>query len=318
MLNSLQRILKIFQRLKNGEKITIDQMAENYDKHRETIKRDIGFIRDALNDEGIELIYNHLNKSYELQRLQCQITPAHIYVILAVLHGSRTLNKDEMKQMEEKLSDLLNKDAQLQLNKLLHSYRYHYRASTNDDMLLLIETLLDSILQQTVLKIVYINANLEVKTMNIAPYTIVFDEGYLYVVTKMADKPEEPFYNLRIDRIQSCEWTKEKFFVKQDGTDFFRAGEYANVSVKMFSGDKPTTIRIRVQAKVISYFEDKFPTFRLIEQHADWSIYDFTVLNEEGALFWILSQRERVEVLAPSETRTRLQEIIREMSKLYE
>jgi hypothetical protein len=110
----------------------------------------------------------------------------------------------------------------------------------------------------------------------------------------------------------------QKFTVNQNGNDYFKPGQYANMSIKMYSGDRAQKIKLKVQSHVVSYFEDQFPEHQFIEKTSNWSIYEIKVLNDEGALFWILSERNWVEVLEPIELREKLKAIIAEMAKLYE
>ena len=317
-MNSMQRVLRIKQSLKQGEKISIDALCVEFNKHRETIKRDIRFIRNSLEDEGIQLIYDHHTKLYEIQKAQQPLTIAQLYTIFSILHGSRTLHKEDLQQLENSLIELLSKDERVSIRRLISSYQFHYRASTNDPLLYTIEMILESILKQVALDIVYVTARSEEKQMRITPYTIVFDEGYFYVVTHLLNQSDDNLYNLRIDRIICSAWTMQKFTVNQNGNDYFKPGQYANMSIKMYSGDRAQKIKLKVQSHVVSYFEDQFPEHQFIEKTSNWSIYEIKVLNDEGALFWILSERNWVEVLEPIELREKLKAIIAEMAKLYE
>jgi hypothetical protein len=315
----MQRILKIKQSLKTGTRYSVDELSVEFGKHRETIKRDLGMIRESLNAEGIELVYSHFDKKYEARQSE-HIKTEEIFAILSVLHGSRTLNRDEMTQIEGTLASLISKESQVRLKRMISSFQFHYRPRTNDPLLPFIETLLESIITQTALDITYVTARSEKRNLRIAPFSIVFDEGYFYVVVRTLNKDssEDARLNLRIDRIVNTNWTDYKFTVNQHGTDYFKAGEYANKSAKMFSGEKSIKIKLRVQSQVISYFEDKFPVHELLDKSKDWSTYEFEVMNEDGAIFWILSERDWVEVLGPVELRHKLKKIISDMAKCYE
>lgn len=316
-MNSMQRILHITQMLKSGEKLTVDQLCTEFNKHRETIKRDLRIIRNSVENEGSILVYDHHHKTYELQLSSSRLSTAQIYTMLAVLHGTRALNNEEFSLMEDNMTQLLPSAEKKQLQKLLTSFRYHYKAATSDPMLHLIGEILESIRTQTALDIVYINAKKEEKHMRIAPYTLVFDENYFYVISRIINQTEENLYNLRVDRIAKYAWTTQKFTVNQSGNDFFKPGEYANIAAKMYSGDRLIKIKLRVQHEVTSYFEDKFPVHTLLAKTKSDCTYEFIVMNDEGALYWILSQRDRVEVLEPAEVRTKIHRILTDTLDLY-
>ncbi len=318
-MNSMQRILKITQALKNGETYSIDELSQEYGKHRETIKRDIGMIRESLAAEGIELIYRHHEKKYEARRAE-HIRPEQIFAILSVLHGSRTLSREEMKQMEETFGKLISKESQIRLKRMIASFQFHYHPRTNDPLLPSIDILLESIISQTALDITYVTAKSDKRHLRIAPFSIVFDEGYFYVVvrTMHKDPSDDLRLNLRIDRIVNMDWTDVKFSVPQHGADYFKAGEYANKSAKMYSGEQSIKIKLRMQSHVVSYFEDKFPVHTLIDKTKQSSTFEFEVMNEDGAIFWILSERDWVEVLEPLELREKIKSIILDMAKRYE
>jgi predicted DNA-binding transcriptional regulator YafY len=318
-MNSMQRILKITQALKNGETYSIDELSQEYGKHRETIKRDIGMIRESLTAEGIELIYRHHDKKYEARRTE-HIRPEQIFAILSVLHGSRTLSREEMKQMEETFSKLISKESQIRLKRMIASFQFHYHPRTNEPLLPNIELLLESIISQTALDITYVTAKSEKRHLRIAPFSIVFDEGYFYVVVRTLhnEANDEMRLNLRIDRIISMDWTELKFTIPQHGADYFKPGEYANKSAKMYSGERSVKIKLRMQSHVVSYFEDKFPVHTLIDKTKQTSTYEFEVMHEDGAIFWILSERDWVEVLEPLDLRMKIKAIIFDMAKRYE
>jgi predicted DNA-binding transcriptional regulator YafY len=314
----MQRILKIKQMLKNGESFSVDELSLEFGKHRETIKRDMRMIRESLERDGIELLYQRATGKYQIQQMDETISVAQVYTILSILHGNRCLNQEEYLMIENNLGRLLDRNSYQQLKKLIHSFNHHYRSTTDNALLDKIDLIIDSIMHQKTLAISYANALSETRELRINPYTIIFDEGYFYVIVRNPDHPEDKFWNLRIDRIKRCEQTSQTFVVDHNGPDFFKPGEYANYAINMFGGERPKQIKLRVRPNVVSYFEDKFPIFERIARDTGWNTYNVTVMNEEGAIFWILSERDWVEVLEPPEFRQKIKTIISNMGKLYE
>lgn len=102
--NAAERILDIYLRLeKDGQ--TSEELARDYGKSKDTIYRDIRSIQKVLEKDGdsLNLIFNRKEERYELNRGGNSLTFAEVAAIMITLYCSRSFNKDEMRNMEEKI-----------------------------------------------------------------------------------------------------------------------------------------------------------------------------------------------------------------------
>lgn len=315
-LNSQQRIIDLYKRLQQGEELNIDQNAFEYGLHRESIKEVIYHLRDTLSTYHESVEYIQSDKVYKLSSKYKQLQIEDVYMVLILLNESRALISEEKKALKEKLiEDFSLKEKQL-LNRFFQTYDFHYKSFPIKPLLPVLQSVIASIREQRFILIRYLKGTKE-KQRKIKPLSITYHNHAFYLIGHMIDDKKEYLYpaNFRIDRIMEIIILEDRFRV-HDKDSYFSAGEFKKQSFNMFSGEK-LTVRLKVVKWVEEYVYRTFEDVKKVKESEDFIEMDVSVLSEEGIMFWILGQQDRVEVIAPIEVRERVKERIRKMSKLY-
>lgn len=309
-----QRILDLYQRFIQGEKINLDTVAVEYQKHKETIKEDIRTIRTFLEKRYQNIVYDKRGRYYYLNSLEGQLNKSEIVMILLHLYHSRSLTKAELLNLETKLSRFLSRAEQKQLNLFFQSFKYHFNAFQKEELLPKLGVTFQAILEQRMVKIHYYNGHLTERI--IKPLTIAYHDATLYVVAHLHEKDYPMPAKFRMDRISQCELLKEKFCVSQ-GANYFKPGEFMNKSFMMFGGEP-----VKVILKLIHWLEEyvyrAFPHAVKLGAENDSIVMEIEVLGVEGILYWILSQQERVEVIEPLELKAKVITSAKNIISVYE
>lgn len=319
-LNSLSRVVQIMLRLLDGEELSVQELVSTYGKHAETIKKDIATIRGELLHKPVEIRYSRSERSYRLVGLgegSADNKFASALVLLMTMYGCRGLSEEEVKQAEGFIVVGFSPQVQQRLKKFAGSFRYHYKPILKKPIFGLVETIFECIVRQQTLRIRYVNILKETQSFDVHPFTLIFNEGYYYMIAEPKDARRVEGNIFRIDQIERYEALSEPFTVVQSGSDFFKPGEFANNSFYMHYGETLTVIRLRMRPYIESYFLAKFPVHEWIAGDEEWLTYECTVAHAESALFWIFSERQWVEVLSPQWLRDKVRDTLAEMIEMY-
>lgn len=320
LINSLSRVVQIMLRLLDGEELSVQELCAAYDKHPETIKKDIATIRNELMHKPVEIVYNRSRKSYKLTGLNDQAagnTVSSALIVLMVMYGCRGLSAEEVQQVEHFVVSSFTSPLQQRLKKYASSFRYHYRPILKKPILDLIETAFQCIAKQQTMRITYTTIYKETQQYDVQPISLLYDEGYFYLIAEPIRMKRIEGNIFRIDQIDNYERLPEHFTVNQNGSDYFKPGEFHNYSFYMHYGESSTVIRLKMLPFIESYFLAKFPINSLIERTDEWLVYECTVSHAESSLFWIFSERQWVEVLSPLWLRDKVRSTLIEMMELY-
>ncbi|CAG7644618.1 hypothetical protein PAESOLCIP111_04746 [Paenibacillus solanacearum] len=313
-MNSITRVLSIWKQLSSGIFLSVEQLCHEYNCSKDTIQRDIRYIRDVF---GVSVEYDSVRKSYVLTDKESLLTVGEVFFIILMLYNSRSLNRDECTGTVDRLIRRFSAEEQSKLRRFFNSFNYYYEEVTTVPLLKSIQILFESIMEQTKVTFRYPHpANRrQLVLRELSPVTITYHKGSFFLLGKRED---HMLRHYRVDRMTDLRKTETKFYVEQ-GADFFRVGEYHNRSFNMFSGEEKK-VRLRIPSNVEEYLRRECPELRVVSRSEDGAslTVEVTVLGYEGILFWIFSQQEWVEVLAPEELRTIMREKLRQMNHLYE
>lgn len=314
--SSQQRVVDIYIRLLSGENINVSNLSFEYGKHPETIKDDIKNLRIILEQQQNSIIYNAKNNTYSLKKDNEFLNSGDILILLMLLYQSRSLVKDERLEIERKLIGLFPLEEQQKLNKFFRSYNYHYSTVQEKNMRKKINDLFYAILEQRQVTFLYIKAS-EIKERRVKPLTINFHDHQFYLLANFVGKNFDQPTPFRLDKIEKIQILDERFQLNKS-SDYFKPGKYSNQSYNMYSGEE-VTVKLKVDRSVDEYVYRTFPIVNKVNSDdEDMSIFEINVLGTKGILFWILGQRDRVEVLSPKVLRDEVKEIITKMLKKYE
>jgi predicted DNA-binding transcriptional regulator YafY len=310
-VNSQLRILQIFLRFLQKERLSLEELQEQYGKHPETLKKDIEYIRIAL-DNMQNLKYDRQEKKYYIADNPELLTIGDSLVLLLMLYHSRVLNEDECQLLVEKLIKNFSLDQQGKLKKFFQSYKYHYKPVQNQDLLEKIDILFNAILDQYIVQFEY-SRDGRIKTRKVIPYSIIFHDGMFYLAAhKQELENTEPVY-WRLDKMSNVTKLQERFRTEKH----IDLGLYRMQSFNMFTGEL-MKVRIKMKSYLQEYLYRECVKAKEIEKLDDeWSIYELEVRGSKGIILWLLQQKDEIEVLSPPQLREEVKDIIRRMYQVY-
>lgn len=292
-----------------------------YGVSQEQLKRDIKYLRDIFEDEDAgfnnTIEYNRKDNQYELIKGHKFLTYDQVMMILIIIYHTRSLCKNELENLSSKLIKTFSLNEQIKMRSFFNSYQFHYKPIQPTPILNHIQEIFKAIMEKRVLSFVYRNRG-ESKQRKVIPYTITYQDGFLYVVAKKVDSDNvSPFY-WRLDKVSNCSATNERFIVPH-GADFFDVGDFVGRSFNMHTGNSQT-VRLKVERGTELYLMRESPRVTIIKDDPTetFVMAEVEVFGDDGIMFWILKQQDRVEVLEPLALRNKVKEAIQRMIKVYE
>ena len=184
------RILYLYSKLINGESISKLEEAERFGVNKRSIQRDFDELRMFFENQYIEgksnkkLVYDRSSNSYQLIEDDSPLlSNSEIFAICKILLESRSLCKDDMENMINKLIELSipkkNKVAVKALvsNELLHYTEPQHKKHFIDNMW----ELGIAVRERLILKIKYQRQDGKYVERTVKPVGIMFSEFYFYL-----------------------------------------------------------------------------------------------------------------------------------------
>lgn len=311
-VNSQLRILQIFLRLMQKERLSLEDLQEEYRKHPETLKKDIEYIRIAF-DHINKLKYDRLEKNYYIEEDADILTIGDSLVLLLMLYHSRVLNQDECQLLVSKLIKSYSPDQQIKLRQFFESYKFHYKPVQDHELLSKINTLFNAILNQNIVQFDYLKDG-KTKTRKVIPYTVIFHDGMFYLAAHKSELENSKPVFWRLDKMSNVESLQERFRLAKH----IDLGEYRMQSFNMFTGEL-MIVRIKMKSLLQEYLYRECVKAEEIEIVDDeWSIYELEVRGTQGIILWLLQQKDEIEVLSPQSLRDEVKEIVGRMYQVYQ
>jgi predicted DNA-binding transcriptional regulator YafY len=311
------RLVTILRRLQKGERLNTDQLALEYETHRETIKRDIGYIREVLTAEGTQVKYDRKDKSIFLEHSGDHLTREDVLTVLLLLHQTRCLSADELAGVSDRLLHLFSRETRHVMKQFFADYQLHYSTICDEPLIEKIGLVYRAITEQRMLTTVYANRT---RKFRCKPLTLVYHDHAFYVTTGLEGKEHLPPIQLRLDKMNQCKLDHEKFRMDH-GPNRFLPSTHTDKSYNMYTGSEQRIVLLIVK-EAAAEVRRQFPRAQRLEsdvaRHAKlFDKYELHVFGLDGILFWILSQGTRVEVLEPAELRSKLSETATALNGLY-
>ncbi len=310
--NKMQRVLGIYTKLMGGYLVNKAEEALAYQVNERSIQRDIDDIRDYLDSNisatGIvnSVVYDHKEKGYRLEQIyQLKLSNAEILASCKILLDSRSLQKDEMTDILDKLisccipakNQKLVKD--LIRNEMFHYVEPRHRKPFLDTMWQVGE----AIRECRLIEVDYLRTkDKAVVTRKLKPVAIMFSEYYFYLTAFIDDEEVRKNFDVindsfptiyRIDRIQRLRLSEEKFHIPYSSR--FEEGEFRK-RIQFMYGGKLQRIKFKYYGNDVDAILDKLPTAKILAE--DNGAY--TIAAEvfgKGIDMWLRSQGDMVEVL---------------------
>ena len=307
------RMLELYTRLAEGKLIYKAEEAEHYKCSLRSIQRDIEDLRTFFHNQsdasGVvqDIIYDKKLKDYKLvPPLRNVLSNKEVFAVLKILLESRSLSKEELDPILDKLIDCcVPKECKGYVTNLISNERFHYVPPRhNKEVLDTMWRLGEALREHKEVEVDYRkpgDGSLVHRVLR--PAGIMFSEFYFYlagfIVPKQDDSFKEevekdPFPTIyRIDRIESLEVTSKHYNVPYASR--FEEGEFRKRVQFMFGGELR---KIRFYYKGINpeHVLDRLPTAEIIEKNEKGFLITAEVFGS-GIDIWIRSQGDLVEVV---------------------
>ena len=311
-LSKNHRVLDLYIRLKEGKVINKSKEAERYGVNERSIQRDIDDIRAFLennNSQGdakqYSVVYSHTEKGYVMVDKQTEfLTDSEILAVCKILLESRSMRKDEMQPILDKLiTCCIPESSKKAVKELILNEQFHYiEPHHNRHILPYIWKLGQAIQHCNVVEITYERMKEpHMVTRTIEPVGIMFSEYYFYLTGFLRDVDKETHFEnkddlsptiYRIDRIRSIKVLDEHFLVPYK--DRFEEGEFRK-RVQFMYGGKLERIKFRYKGQSLEAVLDRLPTAQVLSHDNNGWVVSAEVFGK-GIDMWLRSQGELVEL----------------------
>lgn len=300
------RLLTIYSRLVNGELLVKSELAVQYHVSDRSIQRDMESLRCFIANQFLaqDIIYDHQLHGYRLvSRLPKGLTNSEILAVCKILLESRSMRKDEMIPILNKLIDCcVPAENHKAVNDLVANEMFHYIEPHHQKSILLnLWDIGQAVQKQNVLEIDYEKlGSRETVHRVIEPVGLLFSEYYFYLaafiqnIDKNAafENPDDHFPTIyRLDRIQTFHNTGEHFSVPY--ANRFEEGEFRK-RIQFMYGGKLQHIRFRYVGPSVEAVLDRISTAKVISESVDGYVIKAEVFGK-GIEMWLRSQGDMIK-----------------------
>ena len=296
------RLLSIYARLLNGRVLKKALLAQEFGVTARSIQRDLESLRSFLSNEMLpqDVVYDRAAGGYRLTHARpVGLSNSEILAVCKILLESRSMRRDEMLPILDKLVDCAVPPEQRQAVKLLiGNEKLHYIEPHHGKSILNgLWEIGQAVKEQRVMEIEYERMKApKLVTRRVQPVGIMFSEYYFYLTAFLENKdnfenPDDLFPTIyRLDRIRSFKVLDEHFHVPYAGR--FEEGEFRK-RVQFMYGGKLERIKFRYTGPSLEAVLDRLPTAKVISEDADgWTIS--AEVFGKGIEMWLRSQGDYV------------------------
>lgn len=307
-----ERILSIYSRLRQGKVIYKAEESLHFDVAQRTIQRDIADIQCFLNNQNSEtgeiqeIVFDRQSGGYRLEtKLQNCLTGSELLAVCKVLLESRSLVKEEMFPIINKLINTCSDEKQKKLVKeYIGNEMHHYIELQHHEKLLNKLWILEgSIKKQSYIEVEYQRVNnKKLVKRRLKPVGIMFSEFYFYLTAYIEDiDKEEHFSNpndsfptiYRVDRIENMQVLDEHFIVPY--AERFEEGEFRK-RVQFMYGGRLQKVKLKCKQSIVEAVLDRFPTAEITKREGEeWEIK--VEVFGDGIDMWLKGQGDKVKML---------------------
>lgn len=308
------RMLEMYALLAEGKLLHKHEAAARYKCSLRSIQRDIedlrAFVHNQNDTSGIvqDIIYDRKENGYRLvPPMRNVLRNEEVFAVLKILLESRSLTKEELEPIIEKLIDCcLPKECKGFVSDLIANEKFHYVPPRHGKAVLdSIWQLGEAVKEHRLIDITYRKpADGKVVQRLLKPVGIMFSEFYFYLAAFIVEadgKPVEHEIELaptptiyRIDRIESLELTEQHFTVPY--AKRFEEGEFRK-RVQFMYGGKLRRVKFYYKGAFIEPVLDRLPTAEVLEQGENGFLVVAEVFGD-GIEMWLNSQGKLVEVVS--------------------
>ena len=298
------RALEIYDRLRKGEKLLKEKLANEYGVSLKTIQRDINELRNYLYEKKGEIGEFKIkveNKHYVYKAVEESdtiLTQQEILAVSKILLESRTLTKNEMIPLIKKFQKQLSYESKREVADLITDELHHYiELQHGKDLLETLWTLSIAIREKKLISFDYTRMDKKDTKKEVKPAAIMFSEYYFYLISYGLNVEEDMPLVFRVDRISNLEYRDERFYVPYK--DRFEDGEFRKRIQFMYLG-KLKKFTFEFSGPSLEAVLDRLPTAKVIGTKD--RIYTITAeCYGEGIKMWLNSQGGNVKIIEERE-----------------
>ena len=300
------RLLEIYANLVQGKTLQKSDLSTRYHISERSIQRDMEALRAFIANQnlGQNVVYDYKQRGYRLIQTSSKgLSNSEILAVCKILLESRSLRKDEMLPILDKLVDCAVPDPNKKLiSELIANEAFHYIPPHHGKPILAnLWALGEAVRQQQVVEIEYTRLKgHDLVKRRIQPVGIMFSEYYFYLTAFLEDKshfenPDDLFPTIyRVDRIAAFRVLEEHFRVPY--RDRFEEGEFRK-RVQFMYGGRLQHIKFRYTGPSIEAVLDRLPTARILDQDSESWTVEAEVFGK-GIEMWVRSQGEHIQSLS--------------------
>ncbi len=182
----------------------------------------------------------------------------------------------------------------------------------------MIKSINRAIMEHRVCSVIYTSIGGQPKEREIEPYTMALFQSSLYVVAAACEDPD-PLNRIRsfkIDRFDKVD-SLDKWFEPPDDKEISR---YLDNSLGIFVGMRPRDFKVRIDARAARWVqEDPWHPEQTIKQLKNGDIeLNVKAAHELDIIPRVLRLGAHAEILAPTQVRQTMRQIVSKMMSMYE
>ena len=309
--NTKDRLLSMHSRLMEGKMLYKAEEAKRFGCSLRSIQRDIDDLRSFFFNQseygGIaqELIYDKKLNAYRLDPpLRNILTNQEVFAVLKIMLESRSLSKQELYPILEKLIDCcIPRENKKMVTELIGNEKLHYVEPKHKTVVLdRIWDLAHAVKEQLIIDVTYKgNYGSKLVVRKLKPVGIMFSEFYFYltafIVKDENQKQQEDEKNnlyptiYRIDRIVDLVTTNEHFRVPY--AERFEEGEFRK-RIQFMQGGELQKIKFYFKGPSIEAILDRLPTAQILKEDEKGYLVQAEVFGK-GVDMWLRTQGDWVE-----------------------
>ena len=298
------RALEIYDRLRKGEKLLKEKLANEYGVSLKTIQRDIDELRNYLYEKKGEIGEFKIkveNKHYVYKAVEesdTTLTQQEILAVSKILLESRALTKNEMIPLIKKFQKQLSYESKREVADLITDELHHYiELQHGKDLLETLWTLSIAIREKKLILFDYTRMDKKKTKKEVKPAEILFSEYYFYLISYGVNIKEDIPVIFRVDRINNLKIKGDNF--RLEYKDRLEEGEFRKRIQFMYSG-KLKKFTFEFSGPSLEAVLDRLPTAKVIGTKD--RIYTITAeCYGDGIKMWLNSQGENVKIIEERE-----------------
>lgn len=298
------RALEIYDRLRKGEKLLKEKLANEYGVSLKTIQRDIVELRHYLYEKKNEIGEFEIkveNKCYVYKAVaesDTTLTQQEILAVCKILLESRALTKNEMIPLIKKFQKQLSYESKREVDDLILDELHHYiELQHGKDLLESLWNLSIAIREKKLITFDYTRMDKRKTKKEVEPAAIMFSEYYFYLISYGLNVEEDMPLVFRVDRMSNIKYGDERFYIPYK--DRFEDGEFRKRIQFMYSG-KLKKFTFEFSGPSLEAVLDRLPTAKVIKTQG--KVHTITAeCYGDGIKMWLNSQGDNVKIIEERE-----------------